>query len=274
MKTKVKDGRTDGTPADSGQVATQTSPVELTISGPGLRKLQFPSGRLPRPTRSTGRSTSPASGTSGSPSCRRAAASRLRRRTASGAPSRESASPTTGSARIRVEGLGEEQARLDDKSIFVARASEGTLSLDAYRKGLPAGRDDDVTVRYCVSDVVIKDESVRQIVIRNAADELPSATGVFSAVRKDGNLVLRRRSPHLYYISGIQDKEDITDEWNSEFRAAADAVREDRRSLLDYDRLYTIWQMVRNVRSSDAPMLEVGVLRGGTSAFLARAGAP
>ena len=29
--------------------------------------------------------------------------------------------------------------------------------------------------------------------------------------------------------------------------------------------------MVRNVRASDAPMLEVGVLRGGTSAFLARA---
>ena len=64
------------------------------------------------------------------------------------------------------------------------------------------------------------------------------------------------------------------DAWGSDseraFRETADAVIETQRTLLSYDRLYTLWQSIKNLRDIEA-IAEVGVFKGGTSAFIARA---
>lgn len=53
-----------------------------------------------------------------------------------------------------------------------------------------------------------------------------------------------------------------------EFAALAREVRSEGRTLLREDRLYTLWQGVEH--AGDGAVVEVGVFRGGGSAFLAR----
>ncbi len=55
------------------------------------------------------------------------------------------------------------------------------------------------------------------------------------------------------------------------FGAVAAQVIAEGRTLLDYDRLYTLWQATRNTHALNHPVAEVGIYRGGSTCFLARA---
>ena len=103
---------------------------------------------------------------------------------------------------------------------------------------------------------------------------LPQNQGKISYFRmeqKDDRLRAQALDFPSYYLAGIGKKMDIRDTWNDPFRAIADQVRNDGATMLDYDRLYTVWQCVSNVAKMPEPIVEIGVLRGGTSALIAKA---
>jgi O-methyltransferase len=55
------------------------------------------------------------------------------------------------------------------------------------------------------------------------------------------------------------------------FRRAADDITGEGRTKLGQDRLWVLWQAVRNVAGLQLPAAEVGTYRGGSAAFIARA---
>lgn len=58
---------------------------------------------------------------------------------------------------------------------------------------------------------------------------------------------------------------------DARFFELADPVVNTKRTLLGYDRLYTFWQAIGNVRDLDGAVAEVGSFRGGSAHFLASA---
>ena len=52
------------------------------------------------------------------------------------------------------------------------------------------------------------------------------------------------------------------------FSGIASQVIEDQTTMLSYDRLYTLWQAVCQISSSDLPLAEVGTYRGGSAKFI------
>lgn len=56
-----------------------------------------------------------------------------------------------------------------------------------------------------------------------------------------------------------------------EFFALADPIIATKHTLLSHDRLYVLWQAVRNVARVPGAVVEVGVYRGGSAYFLASA---
>jgi hypothetical protein len=63
------------------------------------------------------------------------------------------------------------------------------------------------------------------------------------------------------------------------FVASVQPLVESRRTMLGYDRLFTLWQAARNVAPLGLPAAEIGTFRGGSAALIsqalrARAGAP
>jgi predicted O-methyltransferase YrrM len=66
-------------------------------------------------------------------------------------------------------------------------------------------------------------------------------------------------------------KIDIVGDWNKNFRKFADEVIDSKTSYLLHDRFYTLWQSVGNVAKIKAPIIEIGVWKGGSSRFLAEA---
>lgn len=55
------------------------------------------------------------------------------------------------------------------------------------------------------------------------------------------------------------------------FEALYQATNTEGRSLLSKERLYVIWQALQNIPATSDPSVEVGLYRGGTSAFIVRA---
>jgi O-methyltransferase len=53
-----------------------------------------------------------------------------------------------------------------------------------------------------------------------------------------------------------------------DFSGIASQVIENQTTLLNYDRLYTLWQAVRHISSPDLPLAEVGTYRGGSAKFI------
>jgi len=74
-----------------------------------------------------------------------------------------------------------------------------------------------------------------------------------------------------YYVSGFSKKLDVRDDWSAPFGEVADRILSSGGTLLGHDRLYTLWQAVRNVAHLSSPIVEVGVWRGGSTAFIAEA---
>ena len=52
------------------------------------------------------------------------------------------------------------------------------------------------------------------------------------------------------------------------FSEFASQVIENQTTLLNYDRLYTLWQAVLGISSSDLPIAEIGTYRGGSAKFI------
>ena len=53
-----------------------------------------------------------------------------------------------------------------------------------------------------------------------------------------------------------------------DFCEIAAKVIEDKRTFLNYDRLYTLWQGVLSLQSPDLPIAEIGTYRGGSAKFI------
>ena len=56
----------------------------------------------------------------------------------------------------------------------------------------------------------------------------------------------------------------------AEFFALADEVVARKRTLLGYDRLYVLWQTIRNVADAPGDVAEIGSYRGGSAHFIAK----
>ena len=56
-----------------------------------------------------------------------------------------------------------------------------------------------------------------------------------------------------------------------DFSDIAAQVIAEKRTFLDYDRLYSFWQAVAGLASSDLPIAEVGAYRGGSAKFILEA---
>jgi cephalosporin hydroxylase len=69
-----------------------------------------------------------------------------------------------------------------------------------------------------------------------------------------------------YYMSGAQKKVDIRAV--DGFSEAAAKVIEDRRSNMNYDRLYTLWQAIRDT-PPECTVVEIGAYKGGSAWFIA-----
>lgn len=70
------------------------------------------------------------------------------------------------------------------------------------------------------------------------------------------------------YTAGIEKKIRIGATWPA-FAEAARAILAEGRTLLAQDRLFTLYQAVKNVRLLAGDMLELGVYRGGAVKFMA-----
>jgi O-methyltransferase len=90
-----------------------------------------------------------------------------------------------------------------------------------------------------------------------------------------GLFVTEARKDHIYVPrKRVADKEatpPVLDRDLEGFYAIADKVISDGRTMMRYERLFTIWQALANTRDLDGAMAEIGVWRGGTS-YLISAG--
>ena len=79
-------------------------------------------------------------------------------------------------------------------------------------------------------------------------------------------LVQRRTLYYNYLWRNAQRKIDIKQ--LPGFSEIASQVIEDQTTLLNYDRLYTLWQAVLSIPSPDLPIVEIGTYRGGSAKFI------
>jgi O-methyltransferase len=77
---------------------------------------------------------------------------------------------------------------------------------------------------------------------------------------------VRRTQARLSRIGGPYDEDA-----DAAFLEVADPLRESRRTMLGYDRLFTLWQAAGNVARLGLPVVEVGSFRGGSAALIAEA---
>jgi O-methyltransferase len=97
------------------------------------------------------------------------------------------------------------------------------------------------------------------------------ATRLYRARRSRTGTVLDVADIPPYYVSGFSKKLDVREAWSAPFGTVADTILAANKTLLGHDRLYTLWQAVRNIAHLSAPIVEVGVWRGGSSALIAAA---
>lgn len=72
-----------------------------------------------------------------------------------------------------------------------------------------------------------------------------------------------------YYLAlNSHKKLDICGAMNGRFGEIAGRIITSNRTFLRHDRLYTLWQAVRNVSHMESPMIEIGICRGGSLMFL------
>lgn len=95
------------------------------------------------------------------------------------------------------------------------------------------------------------------------------------SLRGAGYFVEKEKKEHVYVprkrVSDRLNADPLIHEPLESFTRIADKVISDSRTMMRYDRLFTIWQSVANTSHLEGSMAEVGVWRGGTS-YLMSAG--
>jgi hypothetical protein len=96
-----------------------------------------------------------------------------------------------------------------------------------------------------------------------------SSKELIARVQKLGYFVTKARRDHVYVTrKRVADRESVPPTLNRDnegFYTIADKVISDSRTMMRYERLFTIWQALGNTSHLDGAMAEVGVWRGGTS---------
>ena len=86
-----------------------------------------------------------------------------------------------------------------------------------------------------------------------------------------GVMLIRKKSHHHYvpdiYGHAHGKLNDILQD--KVFKATADMAMQGRKTFLYYDRLYTLYQALKNIREESPVIVEAGVYKGGSSYFLA-----
>lgn len=88
-----------------------------------------------------------------------------------------------------------------------------------------------------------------------------------------GLVVCRKRKGYGYVErcpAGLRTRPCETDDLLT-FEELSHRIRSEGRLLLDADRLYVIWQVLRNIRLLDGAFAEIGVYKGGSARFAAEA---
>ena len=90
-----------------------------------------------------------------------------------------------------------------------------------------------------------------------------------SAAASDDRDTLARARKFEHYWYNAQKKLDLRR--LDGFGALAGQIRAEGRTYLHLDRLYTLWQAVRNMPASAEGVIEIGVYEGGSARFIAAA---
>jgi hypothetical protein len=106
--------------------------------------------------------------------------------------------------------------------------------------------------------------------VKAARSELRDVAERLERVERKLDAHSRRLDRHL----GALDTEVVRARLKSQpdyldFFTVAEEVIDSGRTLLDYSRLYILWQAVMNVSELDRPLVEIGTYRGGSALFLA-----
>ena len=93
--------------------------------------------------------------------------------------------------------------------------------------------------------------------------------GLFRLIETTNGIAFARTRVPDHVIHNADKKIDILGEWNGDFaRLSQNAILSGNTHLRE-DRLYTLWQALKNTVDLSDPILEVGVWRGGSTHFLA-----
>lgn len=94
-------------------------------------------------------------------------------------------------------------------------------------------------------------------------------------LRGAGYFIEKEKKEHVYVprkrVSDRLNADPLIHEPLETFTGIADKVISDSRTMMRYDRLFTIWQALANTAHLEGSMAEIGVWRGGTS-YLMSAG--
>jgi hypothetical protein len=124
-----------------------------------------------------------------------------------------------------------------------------------------------------VSDRVGEDTTALSGVVTGSREEIERrleqvAASMKHAAGTDKRLMeqMRRLLGHLARVSLSFDPS-----LDQAFMACAHPLVDSRRTMLGYDRLFTLWQAARNVAPLGLPAAEVGTFRGGSAALVSQA---
>jgi hypothetical protein len=89
--------------------------------------------------------------------------------------------------------------------------------------------------------------------------------------RADAKFEIAKRGATYYDYYWRKANKKIDLKTIPDFREIAASVIEEKRTFLDYDRLYTLWQGVLSLESADYPIAEIGTYKGGSAKFIIEA---
>jgi len=169
--------------------------------------------------------------------------------------------------------IGDAQFTRKEGALFEARWSGASLALcahDGFRADVSRNEQGGLA-RLRLSDAGGVFDLDEGAAARQSASKTPTSFTYFSLHKDERGSFFQAVAVPYYYLIGAQKRLDIRGEWNRDFAAAAAEVIGSGATLLAHDRLYSLWQAVRNVAHLDGPIVEVGVLRGGSSKLIAMA---
>lgn len=89
--------------------------------------------------------------------------------------------------------------------------------------------------------------------------------------RKIGRFLLKNDADYPQYMIQGNSKKIRIDKHVRGFSAIAKKIISEKRTLLGYDRLYTLWNAISSINGKRFSVLEIGVYKGGSLKFIALA---